>query len=389
MTFAAADSLARPGSPHVYDPTPTGFRFFVMSKSSKLSATAERTRWGINWLATGPAGSHRTWERDGHHDTLFMKVDAGALGLSLKPTFVVAIAGAIGKDPDRKYRSDVLSGGAVVTPTALGFTLPEPDFCSQKLWQMEEHCKWMMDESVEQEKEMGRWHVNYIAVQDKADCDVNGWGGWGGCDRACGGGRQNRTRSVRVKPWAGGAQCPHLIEYDRCNIRRVRQRPGRPDRRRRVDAGADQAPTPAPTPAGAEASAAPTPAPTPLPTPAPTPWKGVVPPCWATRAGQQERAARLRRGAERASRRRVRRSRNLLVAAAARRHHGVALVQGQRCTWTSIPPRGFHTTPIYLINLDGDAALEAAGRELYSMHPRGTACSWLPDENAANYGATP
>eukprot|EP00118_Oscarella_pearsei_P024457 m.306112 g.306112 ORF g.306112 m.306112 type:complete len:2176 (+) comp40977_c0_seq1:115-6642(+) len=48
------------------------------------------------------------------------------------------------------------------------------------------------------------------------NCEVNGWGGWGGCSNNCGYGYRYRNRYVwRWSSW-GGRGCPHLSESQRC-----------------------------------------------------------------------------------------------------------------------------------------------------------------------------
>lgn len=48
-------------------------------------------------------------------------------------------------------------------------------------------------------------------------CQVNGFGGWGACNKACGGGLQYRTRTIRVNAQHGGNACPALREQKSCN----------------------------------------------------------------------------------------------------------------------------------------------------------------------------
>ena len=290
-TFAGADSHWRvQGTHHVYDPTPTGFRFFVLERSSKISgAAAVRNGWSVNWIGSlGPASGVATgsWHADGRAKTLYMDVDTARVGLSLRPTYVVSIAGSTGASSEfHKWRGDVLDGGAVVhNPTASGFRLYlKPSFCVQKRWQSTEHCSWVTGQDRTQQDELQRWKVNYLAVQDKADCALHDWGGWGGCSARCGGGRQNRTRTMRVKPWAGGKSCPHLIEFDRCAQSSCAPTTAPTPAPTPPTAAPTAAPTPVPTPAPTppptpKQTPRPTPAPTPVPSPAPTPWKGRVEP---------------------------------------------------------------------------------------------------------------
>merc|ERR1719238_97430 len=52
---------------------------------------------------------------------------------------------------------------------------------------------------------------------EEVDCVVSAWSDWGECDAVCGGGQQQRSRSVTVEPTNGGKQCPHLTEAQACN----------------------------------------------------------------------------------------------------------------------------------------------------------------------------
>ena len=52
---------------------------------------------------------------------------------------------------------------------------------------------------------------------EEVNCEVSEWGAWGKCDATCGGGQQQRSRSVTVEPTNGGKQCPHLTEAQSCN----------------------------------------------------------------------------------------------------------------------------------------------------------------------------
>jgi hypothetical protein len=49
------------------------------------------------------------------------------------------------------------------------------------------------------------------------DCTVSGWGGWGTCDKPCGGGLQERERHVLLQPLADGIACPALKSKRGCN----------------------------------------------------------------------------------------------------------------------------------------------------------------------------
>eukprot|EP01012_Entosiphon_sulcatum_P049575 TRINITY_DN6820_c0_g1_i6.p1 TRINITY_DN6820_c0_g1~~TRINITY_DN6820_c0_g1_i6.p1 ORF type:complete len:7637 (+),score=112.47 TRINITY_DN6820_c0_g1_i6:5459-28369(+) len=49
------------------------------------------------------------------------------------------------------------------------------------------------------------------------DCRVSSWSSWGECSKTCGGGEQQRSRSVLQQATHGGVSCPHLSEYQECN----------------------------------------------------------------------------------------------------------------------------------------------------------------------------
>jgi hypothetical protein len=50
------------------------------------------------------------------------------------------------------------------------------------------------------------------------DCRVTLWGQWSACTKDCGGGVQNRTRQIFAQPANGGLACPHALrETQACN----------------------------------------------------------------------------------------------------------------------------------------------------------------------------
>jgi hypothetical protein len=49
------------------------------------------------------------------------------------------------------------------------------------------------------------------------NCEVSGWSGWSGCTKNCGGGQQTRTRSITKQPQYGGQSCPSTSETQSCN----------------------------------------------------------------------------------------------------------------------------------------------------------------------------
>lgn len=50
------------------------------------------------------------------------------------------------------------------------------------------------------------------------NCVVSGYGAWAICSKTCGGGNQDRTRSVMTAPSSGGRTCPALTESRACGI---------------------------------------------------------------------------------------------------------------------------------------------------------------------------
>ena len=49
------------------------------------------------------------------------------------------------------------------------------------------------------------------------DCVVSDWSEWSSCSKQCDGGKQSRTRTIKMNPSNGGAVCPSLKEEQECN----------------------------------------------------------------------------------------------------------------------------------------------------------------------------
>jgi len=49
------------------------------------------------------------------------------------------------------------------------------------------------------------------------DCGMSEWSGWSGCSAECEGGEQQRTRAILVKPANGGQECDTTLEAQACN----------------------------------------------------------------------------------------------------------------------------------------------------------------------------
>merc|ERR1711964_243613 len=49
------------------------------------------------------------------------------------------------------------------------------------------------------------------------NCQAGDWGGYGKCNKACGGGKQTRSRPVTVPAKHGGLKCGKLQEHRECN----------------------------------------------------------------------------------------------------------------------------------------------------------------------------
>eukprot|EP00929_Paragymnodinium_shiwhaense_P017134 TRINITY_DN1260_c0_g2_i1.p1 TRINITY_DN1260_c0_g2~~TRINITY_DN1260_c0_g2_i1.p1 ORF type:complete len:1993 (+),score=486.90 TRINITY_DN1260_c0_g2_i1:90-6068(+) len=57
------------------------------------------------------------------------------------------------------------------------------------------------------------------SCEDAVDCKVSAWTPWDQCDKVCGGGQQERSRTVEVNPRSGGKVCPFsLQETQGCNL---------------------------------------------------------------------------------------------------------------------------------------------------------------------------
>merc|ERR1719343_840868 len=49
------------------------------------------------------------------------------------------------------------------------------------------------------------------------DCSISEWSGWSACSKECGGGTQGKTRSILVKPKNGGTECDATLVEQPCN----------------------------------------------------------------------------------------------------------------------------------------------------------------------------
>ena len=50
------------------------------------------------------------------------------------------------------------------------------------------------------------------------DCVMGSWGGWSTCSKSCGGGTQGRNRGV-ITPAKNGGKCPAKVEHRSCNTK--------------------------------------------------------------------------------------------------------------------------------------------------------------------------
>jgi Spondin-like TSP1 domain/Thrombospondin type 1 domain len=51
----------------------------------------------------------------------------------------------------------------------------------------------------------------------KVDCVLYDWSDWGECDKNCDGGKQKRTRNIKIPAANGGKECDSLIDTQECN----------------------------------------------------------------------------------------------------------------------------------------------------------------------------
>lgn len=56
-----------------------------------------------------------------------------------------------------------------------------------------------------------------LEKQKPVDCVLSDWSDWSNCTKKCGGGLQNRTRSIKTSPQYGGKACDTVKEEQSCN----------------------------------------------------------------------------------------------------------------------------------------------------------------------------
>jgi hypothetical protein len=56
------------------------------------------------------------------------------------------------------------------------------------------------------------------STEISTDCQVSDWSNWSNCNRSCDGGTQERTRSIITAPKGNGFSCPELKQTKVCNI---------------------------------------------------------------------------------------------------------------------------------------------------------------------------
>jgi hypothetical protein len=64
------------------------------------------------------------------------------------------------------------------------------------------------------------------------NCVVSDWSNWGTCSKTCGGGTQQRTKSITTQPQNGGRACPpssELTESQTCNTQSCPQQTEKQD----------------------------------------------------------------------------------------------------------------------------------------------------------------
>jgi len=207
----ASDHWRTQGVHSIYRATKTGFRVYVSHANVKLTAAmAEEKKWAVAWIGSNDA------KRSGFSNSNWKLYcgDAGScqdtqnyFALSMDVVTDAATKLNIAKSQDVTYVTSVSGTGPHLLATG-GASLYRPTSAGFRVY--------LSHAPTAAFAKSNNWKVNWIAYAKPRDCQLAGWGTWGLCSKACGGGKLTRTRKVTVTASVGG-YCPVHKETKACN----------------------------------------------------------------------------------------------------------------------------------------------------------------------------
>jgi hypothetical protein len=188
------------GSGIVYSPEYKGFRVHLKLEAASTIEEVEAQEWSVSWiglnnnLATGTQKAkfkvHKADPGAALSDDVFMAVaNTTKSQFEVVPSFLMTV---VFDDDHSSGNRGAVGLAALAQSTTGGFSAYLPT---------------SMDESRTMHSKLAYLGLGVV------DCAISRWGEWDSCSVSCGGGNQQRQRSVLQYPQGGGTPCPREMQF--------------------------------------------------------------------------------------------------------------------------------------------------------------------------------